>query len=212
LPVGLKECSDLAPFVGGDLPNLAGVPAGDEVSLFGGDEPHASLLGDAAGGEVSDCFWSAEDREAEDVEPEVVDGDNGLGHQPLPMPREAKPEAAIVGISFMQADGADVVFGRLIQSQRPMPFVAAFDCWERDVAVIGESAVFGVGPGNIWVEMLHDLPVRKETLGLLRVRELERAQEEAPGEKFDGGKAGRHGRNYNSGGEVELCDGFFCSE
>lgn len=187
------------------------MPAGDEVSLFGGDEPHASLFGDESRGEVSDCFWSAEDRKAEDIEPEVVDGDNGLGHQTLPVPREAKPEAAIVGISFMQADGADGVFGRFLQSQRPMPFVAAFDCWERDVAVIGESTVFGVGPGNIWVEMLHDLPMGKEVLGLLRVGESERAQEEAPGEKFDGGNAGRHGRNYSIGGEVTLRR-IFCSE
>jgi hypothetical protein len=30
-------------------------------------------------------------------------------------------------------------------------------------------------------------------LGLRRVRELERAQEESPGVEFDGGDAGRHG-------------------
>jgi hypothetical protein len=202
----VKERSRFAPFAGGDLPNLTGEAAGDEVSLFGGDDPHAGLLGDAARGEISDGLWSAKDRETEAVKPEVIDGNDRLGHKALSMPREAKPEAAIVGTSFMQADGADVVLGRLLQSQRPLPFVAAFDSGERNVAVIGESTVFGVGPGNIWVEMLHDLPLRKEALGLLRVGELERAQEEAPGEKFDGGNAGRHGRNYNSGGEVELCD------
>jgi hypothetical protein len=85
-----------------------------------------------------------------------------------------------------------------------LPFVAALDGWERDVAVVGESAVGGVGPGNIWVEMVDDLPVGKEALGLLRVGELERAEEEARGVEFDGGDAGRHGRNYNSGGEVDF--------
>ena len=37
--------------------------------------------------------------EAEDIEPEVVDGDDGLGHQALAVPRQAEPEAAIVGSS-----------------------------------------------------------------------------------------------------------------
>jgi hypothetical protein len=50
--------------------------------------------------------------------------------------------------------------------------------------------------------VLDDLSVGKEELGLLRIGELERAQEEAPGVEFDGGDAGRHGGNYGSGGEV----------
>jgi hypothetical protein len=78
------------------------------------------------------------------------------------------------------------------------------DGGECDVTVVGESAVGGVGPGNVWVEMLDDLPVGKQALGLLRVGELERAQEEAPGLEFDGGDAGRHGRNYSSGVEAGL--------
>ena len=62
---GVKECSRFVPLLGGDLPYLAGVPAGDEVSLFGGDDAHAGFFGDAAGGEIADCLWSAEDRKAE---------------------------------------------------------------------------------------------------------------------------------------------------
>ncbi len=200
------------PFAGGDLPDLAGEPAGDEVSLFGGDDAHAGRLGDATGGDVADCLWSAEDRESQDVEPEVVDGDDGLGHQALVVPWEAKPEAAIVGFRFMQTDCADVLLGRLLQSQRPLPLVAAFDGGERDVAVVGESAVGGVGPRNDGVEMLDDLPLGKEHLGLLRIGELERAQEEARGVEFDGGDAGRHGRNYNSGGDVGLWGGLLRRE
>jgi hypothetical protein len=46
--------------------------------------------------------------------------------------------------------------------------------------------------------------VGKEELGLLRVGELKRAQEKARGVEFDGGDAGRHGRNYNSGGDPTL--------
>ena len=99
------------PLLGGDLPYFAGVPAGDEVSLFDGDDTHPGLLGDAAGGEVADCLWSAEDRKSEDVEPEIVDGDDRFGHQALVVPWEAKPEAAIVGLASMQADGTDVMFG-----------------------------------------------------------------------------------------------------
>jgi len=106
-----EKRSGFVPFAGGDLPYLAGVPAGDEVSLFRGDDAHASLLGDAARGVIADRFRSAQDRKFEDVEPEVVDGDDGLGHQALAMPREAEPEATIVGLGFMQADGADVVLG-----------------------------------------------------------------------------------------------------
>ena len=193
------------PLVGGDLPDLAGLPAGDEVSLLDGDEAHAGFFGDAAGGEVAHGLWGAEDGETEDVEPEVVDGDYGFGHQALTLPGETEPEAAIVGPvskeagGSVQADGADVFFGRLPESQRPLPFVAAFDGGERDVTVVSERAVGGVGPGNVWVEMLDDLPVGKEKLGLRGVGELERAQEEARGVEFDGADAGRHGGNYNSG-------------
>jgi len=97
----------------------------------------------------------------------------------------------------------------VLQSQRPLPFVATFDGGERDVTVVGECAVGGIGPWDVGVEMLDDLPVGKEELGLRCVRELERAQEEARGVELDGGDAGgdagRHGRNYNSGGDATLC-------
>ena len=209
---GVKECSRFAPLLGGDLPYLAGVPAGDEVPLFGGDDAHAGFFGDAAGGEVADCLWSAEDGESEDVEPEIVDGDDGFSHQAPAVPWEAKPEAAIVGLPLMQADGADVLLGRLFESNRPLPLVAALDGRERNVTIVGKSAVGGVRPRNDGVEMLDDLPLGKEQLGLLRVGELERAQEEAPGVEFDGGDAGRHGRNYNSGGEVGLRSGLLRGE
>lgn len=190
------------PLVGGDLPYLTGMPAGDEVSLFGRDEAHAGLFRDAAGGEVAHGLGRAEDWETEDVEPEIVDCDYGLGHQALTVPGKSKPEAAIVGpgsilgVGSMQTDGSDVFLGRLPESQRPLPFVAAFDGGDRDVTVEGESAVCGVGPGNIWVKMFDDLPMGKEKLGLLGVRELERAQEESRGVEFDGGGAGRHGRDF----------------
>jgi hypothetical protein len=78
---------------------------------------------------------------------------------------------------------------------------------ERDVTIVGESAVGGVRPRNDGVEMLDDLPLGKKQLGLLRVGELERAQEEAPGVEFDGGDAGRHGSNYNSGDEAGISGG-----
>ena len=102
------------PFVGGDLPNLAGKSAGDEVSFFGGDEAHAGFFGDAAGGEIFDCLWGAHGFEAENVEPEVVDCDDCLGHQALAVPWEAEPEAAIVGCVFVQRDDADVMLRRLL--------------------------------------------------------------------------------------------------
>ncbi len=128
------------------------------------------------------------------------------------MPWEAKPEAAIVGPGAMQADGADVLLGRLFESKRPLPLVAALDGRERNVTIVGKSAVGGVRPRNDGVEMLDDLPVGKKQLGLLRIGELERAQEEARGVEFDGRDAGRHGRNYNSGGEVGLRRGLLRGE
>jgi len=65
----------------------------------------------------------------------------------------------------MQADGADVLLGRLFESNRPLPLVAALDGRERNVTIVGKSAVGGVRPRNDGVEMLDDLPLGKEQLG-----------------------------------------------
>ena len=125
-----------------------------------------------------DGLWSAQVLEAEDIEPEVVDGDDGLGHQALAVPRQAEPEAAIVSCR----SGAEEMTpmwcsGDCFQSKRPMPFVSALDCGESHIAIVGEGSVGGVWPGNDSVQKFDDLPVGKEALRLFRVGELERTQE-----------------------------------
>jgi hypothetical protein len=47
--------------------------------------------------------------------------------------------------------------------------------------------------------MFDDLPVGKEALGLLRVGELERAEEEAPCVEFDGCRTRMRGKQFSSG-------------
>jgi hypothetical protein len=188
-----KALPVFVPFVCGHLPYFGGQCAGDEVALFGGDDAHAGLLRDASGGEISDRLGGAKDGESEDIEPEVIYGADGLGHKALAVPWQAEPEAAIIGLALDERDGSDVVLGGLLESQRPVPFVAALDGGERCVAVVGESSVGGVGPGDDGVQQPDDLPVGKEALGLGRVGELEGAQDETLRVKFDGRDAGRHG-------------------
>jgi hypothetical protein len=172
------------PFDCGHLPDLAGESPGDEVALLRVDYAHACLFRDASRGGVPDCLGGAKDGEAKDAEPEVVYRGDGLGHQTLALPRNAEPEAAIIAVAFAEQDGSYVVLGRLFESQRPVPLVAATDGREGDVAIVGEGSVGGVRPRHDGVQQPDDLPVGKETLGLGRVGELEGTQDEAVSLEF----------------------------
>jgi hypothetical protein len=174
------------PFDSGHLPDLAGESPGDEVALLRGDYSHAGLFRDSSRCEVSDCLGGAKDGEAKDAEPEVVYGGDGLGHQTLALPWNAEPEAAVIEVAFAEQDGSYVVFGRVFESEGPVPLVAATDRREGDVAIVGEGSVGGVRPGNDGVQEPDDLPVGKETLGLGRVGELEGTQDEAISLEFGG--------------------------
>src|SRR3954470_13242304 len=98
----------------------------------------------------------------------------------------------------MQADGSDVLLGRFPDAQRPMPFVAAFDCRQGDVAIEGEGSVGRIWPRNNRVQVFDNLPVREEELRLLRVRELERPQQEPRSMKFNGGDGPGHWQQYRN--------------
>src|SRR6266849_10297653 len=100
-----------APFFGGDFPDFGGEAAGNVVAVFGGDQAHALLLGDAAGSDVGDGFGSAQHGKFESVEPKIGDGVAGFGHQALPLPREGEPKAAVVVFLVAQIDGADDLRG-----------------------------------------------------------------------------------------------------
>ena len=67
-----------APFFGGDFPDFGGEAAGNVVAVFGGDETQALLFGDAARGDVWDGFGSAQDGEAQSVEPTAAGGPLGV--------------------------------------------------------------------------------------------------------------------------------------
>ena len=115
------------------------------------------------------------------------------------MPRQAEPEAAIVGCIFVQRDYADVVFRRLLQSKGPMPFVPTLDCRESCVAIEGECAVGGIRPWNNSVQIFDDLPLREEQLGLRGIGKLKRPQEKARSVEFDGLDMCGHWQQYMSG-------------
>jgi 3-oxoacyl-[acyl-carrier protein] reductase len=82
-----------------------------------------------------------------------------------------------------QADRSDMFFRRSPQSQGPVPLLSTIDCGQRDIAIIAESSVCGVRPGNLLAEELHHLPLGKEALGLLGIGELERLEQESLGLK-----------------------------
>src|SRR6266852_4626411 len=96
-----------APFFGGDFPDLGGKAAGDVVAVFGRDQAHALLFGDAAGSDVGDGFGGAKKGELERVDPKMGEGFAGFGHQALALPREGEPEAAVVVFFRAQVDAAD---------------------------------------------------------------------------------------------------------
>jgi hypothetical protein len=73
---------------------------------------------------------------------------------------------------------------RFLQSQRPLPLFAARDIWKRFVAIIIECSAGRIRPLNFCSEELHDLPLRKESLRLFGIGELERAEQETFGLKF----------------------------
>src|SRR4051795_13235226 len=111
------------PFVRSDLPNLRGKASTDVVPFLGGDDAHALTFGDPAGCGIGYGFGHAEDRKAEHVEPIVVDGRGGFGHQTLTLPRQAEPESAIV-LSAHDTYAADEVLRRGFQTKGPMPLIA----------------------------------------------------------------------------------------
>src|ERR1700758_149457 len=110
-----------APFFGGDFPDFGGEAAGNIVAVFGGDETHALLFGDAAGSYIADGFRSAQDGEAKRVEPEIGDGFARSGHEPLALPGGAEPEAAIVVFFFAEIDAADDLAWSGFQAEGPVP-------------------------------------------------------------------------------------------
>jgi hypothetical protein len=97
------------------------------------------------------------------------------------VPWQAQPESAVVRLPLMQADGADVLCRRLFQSQRSVPFVAALDGGKRDVTIEGERSISGIWPWNVGVQEPDDLPLRKDTLRLRRIGELQWPQQKPLG-------------------------------
>jgi hypothetical protein len=99
----------------------------------------------------------------------------------LAVPWQAEPESSVVRLPLVQADGADVLCGRLFQSQRPVPFVAALDSGKRDVTIEGERSIGGIWPWNVGVQEPNDVPLGKDTLRLRRIGELQRPQQKPLG-------------------------------
>jgi hypothetical protein len=60
-----------------------------------------------------------------------------------------------------------------------MPGVAAFPLGNRNVPQKLDRAIRRVGPGDAVQHVLHDLPVGKMLLNLLRIGNLQRAQDQA---------------------------------
>jgi len=170
-----------APFFCGDFPDFGGKASADVVLFFDAYDPHAAPFGDSPRPMVGYGFWHTEHRETEIVEPEIGDRGHGFGHQAPALPRHTEPEAAVVGGVVEQTDGSDDLLRSGPETECPVPLFAALHGRKSDVAVVGESTVGGIRPGNMAGEKLDDSPMRKDTLDLLCVCQFKRTQQKAPG-------------------------------
>ena len=185
LPRAWLVRSEETPSVGGEFPDFGGkIAAHEGVLFFERDDAHAGFFGDAARRDVGDGFRDAHEGEAEDVEPEVVDGDDGLGHEAAVLPLRSEPEATIVFFAADETDVADDLAGGCLEAESPVPFFAAFDGGEGYITIEVVDTIWRVGPWDARVEILHYLPLRENALYLLGVFELKRREQEAAG--FEG--------------------------
>jgi len=157
------------PLLGRDLPNFRRQPSGNEVSLFGGNDAHSLPFRNAARCLIGNRLGRSEDGELQNVKPIVGNCVASFTHQPLPLPRQAEPEPAIVIFRSHQADAADDAGGF-------DPTYPRLDCGKSDVATIRQRAVGWIGPRHTTGQKLHQLPVGKNNLNLFGVGEFEWTQ------------------------------------
>src|SRR5258708_2021913 len=77
---------------------------------------------------------------------------------------------------MLQSDASDQMARIGLQPQRPVPFLAARDRRQRNVADVGQRPVRRVRPRDDAGHEPNDFPVRKENLDRLSIRQLERLQ------------------------------------
>lgn len=157
------------PLLGCDLPDFRWQPSGNEVSLFGGNDAHSLPFRNAARCLIGNRLGRSEDGELQNVKPIVRNCVASFTHQPLPLPRQAEPEPAIVIFRSHQADAADDAGGF-------DPTYPRLDCGKSDVATIRQRAVGWIGPRHTTGQKLHQLPVGKNNLNLFGVGEFEWTQ------------------------------------
>ena len=130
-----------SPLFGGDLPDLRRKAAGNVVALLNGDDAHALFLGNAARCGVWGRLWDPHHGEFQRFEPVVRDLLHGFRHQSLPLPGKPNPESAIVVAAPHQADTSYYKFGGRLQSQRPLPLVAALNRGQDDIAKMRQGSI-----------------------------------------------------------------------
>src|ERR1700722_5740735 len=181
----LKLSSLGAPLVVGVFPNFWRYFPGNVIPQRRGNHPHPGFLRNPSRRNVGLRLRSAQNFEAQNVEPIIIDGDHRLSHQSPALPRQTEPVTAIVGQALEQTDGPNQNLRRFLQPQRPVPLLSAFDGWKRLIAIIVEHSIRGIRPWDLGVQVFDDLPLREEGLSLLRIRQLKRSQQQPSGLKFD---------------------------
>src|SRR6202453_4994219 len=174
-----------APLVGGDFPNFCRQFAANVIPHRRGNYPHPGFLRNSSRGNVGLRLRGAQNLEAQNVEPIIIDGNYRLGHQSPALPRQPEPVTAIVDQPLEQTYGPNQNLRRFLQSQRPVPLLSAFNGRKRLIAIIGEHSIRGIRPRDLGVQVFDDLPLREEGLGLLRICQLKRPQQQPSGLKFD---------------------------
>jgi len=108
--------------------------------------------------------------------PEVGDSLASLAHLPLPLPRSAEPETAILLGRTHQRDAANQLVWTRLQAKCPVPSFSAFHRWERDVAKVRQRPIGRVRPGHRVRKKANYFPMREEYLGPLRVPQFKWSQ------------------------------------
>ena len=111
----LRIARPVAPFLGGDLPDLGQQSSANVVSFLHSHNPHALVFRNSAGCNVRHRFLCAQHWKAQLAEPIIGNGIDCFRHQALALPRQAEPEPPIIVLRFHEGYAADVLPGIALQ-------------------------------------------------------------------------------------------------
>ena len=161
-----------------DFPYFRRQTARNVIAVFPADDAHALLFRYSSRGGIGNGLGNTQHRKFEHFKPIVSYRVTSLGHQPLAVPGQAQPETAIVGFTTEEADRSDQLVRDRFQAKRPGPFVSPRDSGQCDVTIKLESAIGWIRPRHSVSDIANNLPMRKQNLSLLGVRQFQRTQDQ----------------------------------